>query len=120
MPAYCGLSKVQAAHYQQAVEQMAMAIDNLDGLQRRGLVLAYLLRFKQICNHPSQLLGDDEYDPKKSGKFLRLAELCEEIASRQEMVLVFTQFREMTSPLSNFLAQQFGQPGLVQSPGEIQ
>ena len=113
VPAYCGLSKVQAAHYQQAVEQMATAIDNLDGIQRRGLVLSYLLRFKQICNHPSQLLGDDEYDPKKSGKFLRLAELCEEIASRQEKVLVFTQFREMTTPLTNFLAQQFGQPGLV-------
>jgi len=113
VPAYCGLSKVQAAQYQQAVNQMANAIENLDGIKRRGLVLSYLLRFKQICNHPSQLLGDDEYDPKKSGKFQRLAELCEEIASRQEKVLVFTQFREMATPLANFLAQQFGQPGLV-------
>ncbi len=113
VPAYCGLSKVQAAHYQQAVNQMANAIENLEGIKRRGLVLSYLLRFKQICNHPSQLLGDDQYDPKKSGKFQRLAELCEEIASRQEKVLVFTQFRAMTTPLANFLAQQFGQPGLV-------
>jgi len=113
VPAYCGLSKVQAAQYQQAVNQMANAIENLEGIKRRGLVLSYLLRFKQICNHPSQLLGDDEYDPKKSGKFQRLAELCEEIASRQEKVLVFTQFREMTMPLANFLAQQFGRPGLV-------
>jgi non-specific serine/threonine protein kinase len=113
VPAYCGLSKVQAAQYQQAVKQMAKAIENLEGIKRRGLVLSYLLRFKQICNHPSQLLGDDEYDPKKSGKFQRLAELCEEIASRQEKLLVFTQFREMTTPLENFLAQQFGQPGLV-------
>ena len=113
VPAYCGLSKVQAAQYQQAVNQMAEAIENLEGINRRGLVLSYLVRFKQICNHPSQLLGDDEYDPKKSGKFQRLAELCEEIASRQEKVLVFTQFREMTTPLANFLAQQFGRPGLV-------
>ncbi len=111
--AHCGLSKTQAAQYQQTVKQMANAIENLDGIKRRGLVLSYLLRFKQICNHPSQLLGDDEYDPKKSGKFLRLAELCEEIASRQEKLLVFTQFREMTTPLADFLAQQFGQPGLV-------
>ncbi len=92
---------------------MAEAIENLDGIKRRGLVLSYLMRFKQICNHPSQLLGDDEYDPKHSGKFQRLAELCEEIASRQEKLLVFTQFREMTTPLASFLAQQFGQPGLV-------
>ncbi len=113
VPAYCGLSKVQAAQYQQAVTQMAQAIENLEGIKRRGLVLSYLLRFKQICNHPSQLLGDDEYDPKKSGKFQRLAELCEEIVSRQEKLLVFTQFREMTRPLADFLAQQFGQPGLV-------
>jgi non-specific serine/threonine protein kinase len=111
--AYCGLSKAQAAQYQQAVKQLAKAIANTDGIKRRGLVLSYLLRFKQICNHPSQLLGDDEYDPKKSGKFQRLAQLCEEIASRQEKLLVFTQFREMTTPLANFLAQQFGQPGLV-------
>ncbi len=39
--------------------------------------------------------------------------LCEEIASRQEKLLVFTQFREMTAPLASFLAQQFGKPGLV-------
>lgn len=113
VPAYCGLSKVQAAQYQQAVNQMAGAIENLEGIKRNGLVLSYLLRFKQICNHPSQLLGDDEYDPKKSGKFQRLAELCEEIASRQEKLLVFTQFREMTAPLASFLAEQFGRPGLV-------
>ncbi|MEJ2692025.1 MAG: DEAD/DEAH box helicase, partial [Candidatus Thiodiazotropha sp.] len=113
VPAYCGLSKFQAAHYQQAVTQMAKAIENLEGIKRRGLVLSYLLRFKQICNHPSQLLGDDQYEPEKSGKFQRLAELCEEIASRQEKLLVFTQFREMTAPLADFLAKQFGRPGLV-------
>jgi non-specific serine/threonine protein kinase len=113
LSAYCGLSKMQAALYQHAVTELAEAIENLDGMKRRGLVLAYLMRFKQICNHPSQLLGDGEYNPKQSGKFQRLAELCEEIASRQEKLLVFTQFREMTAPLADFLARQFGQPGLV-------
>jgi non-specific serine/threonine protein kinase len=111
--AYCGLTKSQAAQYQKAVAELAELLETLDGMKRRGLVLAYLLRFKQICNHPSQLLGDGLYEPKKSGKFLRLAELCEEIASRQEKLLVFTQFREMTGPLASFLTQQFGQPGLI-------
>jgi non-specific serine/threonine protein kinase len=82
-------------------------------MQRRGLVLAYLQRFKQICNHPSQLLGDGRYEPGKSGKFQRLAELCEEIVARQEKLLLFTQFREITEPLAGFLAQQFGRPGLI-------
>jgi len=113
LPAYCGLSKLQAAQYQQAVNEMAHAIENLEGMKRRGLVLSYLLRFKQICNHPSQLLGDDEFNPKNSGKFQRLAELCEEIAARQEKLLVFTQFREMTAPLADFLAKLFGRTGLV-------
>lgn len=46
------------------------------------------MRFKQICNHPSHWLADGAYVPDDSGKFLRLAELCDEIASRQEKVLV--------------------------------
>ncbi len=111
--AWCGLAKVQATLYGKAVSELATALETLDGMQRRGLVLAYLMRFKQICNHPSQLLGDNQYDPGSSGKFARLAELCEEIASRQEKMLVFTQFREMTGPLASFLAGQFGRPGLV-------
>ena len=85
----------------------------LDGMKRRGLVLAYLMRLKQLCNHPSQLLGDGPFQPDESGKFARLAEICEEIASRQEKALVFTQFREMTEPLARFLAPVFGRPGLV-------
>ncbi|MEA3409959.1 MAG: DEAD/DEAH box helicase [Pseudomonadota bacterium] len=111
--AWCGLTRAQAALYRKEVKKLATALETLDGMQRRGLVLAALMRFKQICNHPSQLLGDDLYDPGGSGKFARLAELCEEIASRQEKVLVFTQFREITRPLSSFLTEQFGSPGLV-------
>jgi non-specific serine/threonine protein kinase len=77
------------------------------------VVLAFLMRFKQICNHPSQWLGDGAYEPAASGKFGRLRELCEEIAARQEKALVFTQFREMTGPLESFLRGIFGRPGLV-------
>jgi len=111
--AWCGLSKIQTALYRKEVKQLATSLETLDGIQRRGLVLATLMRLKQLCNHPSQLLGDGRYDPGSSGKFARLAELCEEIASRQEKLLVFTQFREITGPLAAFLTEQFGQPGLV-------
>ncbi len=111
--AFCGLGKRQAALYANMVKQMARALEDLDGMQRRGLVLAYLMRFKQLCNHPSHLLGDGEFAPDASGKFLRLAEICEEIASRQEKALIFTQFREMAAPLAGFLAGVFGRPGIV-------
>ncbi len=111
--ASCGLSKRQAAMYTKLVKELADALKGLDGMKRRGLVLAYLMRFKQLCNHPSQLNSDGRFEPQESGKFLRLAEICDEIASRQEKVLIFTQFREMTGPLADYLATVFGRTGLV-------
>ena len=111
--AYCLLSKRQAALYQKSVEDMKKSIEELDGIERRGVVLAFLLRFKQICNHPSQWLGDGGYEPADSGKLSRLRELCESISARQDKALVFTQFREMTAPLAGFLAEVFGGSGLV-------
>jgi non-specific serine/threonine protein kinase len=113
LKAFCGLRKRQAALYAKMVAELAASLDSLDGMKRRGLVLAYLMRFKQLCNHPSQLLGDGQYEAGESGKFSRLEEICEEIASRQEKALVFTQFREMTEPLARFMSEIFGQGGLV-------
>ena len=111
--AHCLLSKRQAALYQQSVDEMKLALEEPDGIKRRGVVLAFLMRFKQICNHPSQWLGDGGYKPADSGKLLRLRELCESIAARQDKVLVFTQFREMTGPLAGLLGEIFGRSGLV-------
>ena len=111
--AYCGLSRAQAKLYTQAVDALAAQIGALDGIARRGAVLAFLLRFKQICNHPSLWLGDGGYAPEDSGKFARLQALAEEIAARQQKLLVFTQFQEMTAPLASFLQTVFGRPGLV-------
>src|SRR5512135_874574 len=98
---------------QKAVEELAEQLDATDGIQRRGIVLTQLMRLKQICNHPAQVTGTNDYAADRSGKFRRLAEIAEEIASRQEKVLVFTQFREITEPLAGFLATLFGRPGLV-------
>jgi non-specific serine/threonine protein kinase len=111
--AYCGLSRRQAALYQQAVQELSAQLDATEGIQRKGLVLAFLMRFKQICNHPSQWLGDGTWGADDSGKWARLRELAEVIAAKQEKALVFTQFREVTAPLAAFLGEVFGRPGLV-------
>ncbi len=111
--AYCSLTPKQAGHYQAAVKLLSKKLETSDGTQRRGLVLAFLTRLKQICNHPSQWLGDGEYAPKASGKFLRLREIAEAADARQERALVFTQYREMVEPLASFLESVFGRPGLV-------
>ena len=111
--AYCGLSKAQAALYEQSVRELAAQLEDAAGIRRRGLVLAFIMRFKQICNHPSHWLRDGAYAPGASGKFRRLTELAGEIAERQEKALVFTQFQEITAPLASFLAGVFGRAGLV-------
>ena len=111
--AWCVLSKAQAALYEQSVKELAEKLETVSGIERRGLILAFLIRFKQICNHPSHWLGDGAFDPAGSGKFARLAELGEEIAARQEKALVFTQFKEMTEPLATHLQRIFGRSGLI-------
>ncbi len=111
--AFCLLSRKQAALYQQAVDDLADRLENADGMQRRGIVLALLMRLKQICNHPSQWLGDNAWGEEDSGKFARLRDIAEEIAARQEKALIFTQFKETTAPLAAFLGAVFGRPGLV-------
>ena len=113
LKAWCHLSPLQAALYQRAVEDLAAALGEADGVRRKGVVFAFLMRFKQICNHPSQWLGDADWQPGNSGKFARLRELVEVIAAKQEKLLVFTQFRETTAPLAAYLGAIFGREGLV-------
>lgn len=113
LKAWCLLSPVQAALYQQSVQDLTDALQDAEGMGRKGVVLSFLMRFKQICNHPSQWLGDAAWKAEDSGKFARLRELVEVIAARQEKVLVFTQFRETTEPLAAFLGSIFGREGLV-------
>ena len=111
--AYCSLTKQQAALYEQAVRELGEALEANEGIAHKGIVLAMLMRFKQICNHPSHWLNDNIWAEEDSGKFARLREIAEVVAARQEKMLVFTQFREMTAPLASFLGGVFGRSGLV-------
>ncbi len=111
--AYCPLSRKQAALYGQAVDELSGRLEGTSGIVRKGVVLSYLMRFKQICNHPSQWLRDGGWTEEDSGKWARLRDIAEVIAAKQEKVLVFTQFREVIDPLAAFLGSVFGRPGLV-------
>jgi non-specific serine/threonine protein kinase len=112
--AFCLLSARQAALYQQTVDELAHAVaGKAQGIERRGLVLAYLMRLKQVCNHPAHWLGEGAWDEASSGKLARLREIVEPVSARQEKLLLFTQFREATEPLASFLGELFGRPGLV-------
>jgi len=113
MKAHCSLSKKQVSVYQHELKTLEHILKEAEGMERRGAVLASLMRLKQLCNHPDHLAGHGAFTKGESGKFLRLEELADEIAQRQEKMLVFTQFESMTAPLENFLSGIFKRPGLI-------
>ena len=110
---YTDLSAKQIVLYRKQVSELEKAISEAEGMQRRGIVLSAITKLKQICNHPDQFLGQETYDPKESGKFAMLREICETIYEKRERVLVFTQYREITEHLAEFLEQIFHAKGLV-------
>ncbi|MBW1898126.1 MAG: DEAD/DEAH box helicase [Deltaproteobacteria bacterium] len=113
MKTYAPLSKKQILLYKNMVEEIKKSIAETEGIQRKGIILSSLMKFKQLCNHPDQYLGTVGFEEKESGKFLRLREICETIYEKREKVLVFTQFKEMTEPLHDFLEGIFNRKGLI-------
>ncbi len=107
------LTRPQALLYQRAVADLARHMETAEGIQRKGMVLAALMKFKQLCNHPDQLAGTGDYKESQSGKFQQLRRICETIREKRERVLIFTQFKEMTEVLRRFLEGIFHHPGLV-------
>jgi non-specific serine/threonine protein kinase len=112
---YTTLTKKQIALYSQLVQELEQAMENpgMSGILRKGIILASIMKLKQICNHPDQYLGNKEYSPKFSGKYDALSEICGTIRDKRERVLVFTQFKEMTEPISLHLKTVFEREGLI-------
>lgn len=113
MNAYTALSKKQVVLYKQLIKEIAEKLETAEGIERKGLVLSSIMKFKQICNHPDQYLGREDFKPGHSGKFEQLREICETIYEKRERVLVFTQFKEMTDPIAEFLSDIFSKEGLI-------
>ncbi|MBN4050785.1 MAG: ATP-dependent helicase [Alkaliphilus sp.] len=113
MKTYATLSKKQTLLYNKLVKELSNKIQTEEGIKRKGLVLAAIMKFKQICNHPDQYLGQKSYLEKESGKFERLREICENIYEKRERVIVFTQFREITEYLNTFMESIFKHKGLI-------
>lgn len=111
---YVSLSKKQTVLYRKQVAELERKLsDEQSNMQRRGAVLAAILKLKQICNHPDQFLGQEGFDPADSGKFEMLKEICETIYEKRERVLVFTQYKEITDHLAAYLEKIFHRKGLI-------
>ncbi len=110
---FATLSRKQLTLYRALLGKLEASLEESTGIKRRGRVLAFLIQFKQICNHPDHFSGLGKYKPEDSGKFELLREICESILAKYERVLVFTQFAEIAEPLAEFLTSIFGRSGLV-------
>jgi SNF2 family DNA or RNA helicase len=106
---YCRLTTEQASLYQSVVNDMMDKIENSDGIERRGNVLAAMAKLKQVCNHPAHLLHDRSPVGHRSGKIIRLEEILEEILAEGHRALCFTQYTEFAEMLLPHLAARFGQ-----------
>jgi len=117
MAIFCGLTADQAALYQSLVDQSMQQIDESDGIQRRGLILALLTKLKQVCNHPLLLqkeaveedaVAEASLTPlPPSGKLQRLQEMLEELLAEGDRTLIFTQFATWGKWLQTHLEHQF-------------
>ena len=103
---FCNLTKEQASLYEAVVKDVEEKINELEGIQRKGLILATLTKLKQVCNHPMQFLQDGSaFTPERSHKLTRLSEMVEEVMDKGESLLIFTQFNELGQALEKYLRQ---------------
>jgi SNF2 family DNA or RNA helicase len=101
---YCTLTPEQASLYEAVVKDVTEQLNEVEGIQRKGLILSTLLRLKQICNHPAQFLQDGSaFTAERSHKLQRLGEMLEEVIDSGESALVFTQFTEIGGALERHL-----------------
>jgi len=109
MKVFCNLTKEQATLYEAVVRDSLKRIQESEGIERRGIVLATLMKLKQVCNHPAQFLGDGSALAGRSGKLARLTEMLDEVRAVKDRALIFTQFAEMGTLLKAYLQETFGE-----------
>jgi SNF2 family DNA or RNA helicase len=109
MKEYCSLTKEQASLYKAVVDELQEKIESAEGIDRRGLVMALLVKLKQVCNHPAHFLGDNSAVEHRSGKVKRLTELLGDIREAGEKTLLFTQFTQMGTMLRQYLQDLYGE-----------
>jgi SNF2 family DNA or RNA helicase len=106
---YCNLTKEQASLYEVVVKDVVKQLEEVEGIQRKGLMLSTLMKLKQICNHPRQFLQDNsDFTAVRSHKLQRLDEMVEEITAAGESLLIFTQFTEIGEALQQYLKHTLG------------
>ena len=115
MTVFCSLTPEQATLYEKTVQASLEAVEAATGIQRHGVILATLVKLKQICNHPAQFLKEKSLkgQGQRSGKLKRLEEMLDVAVAEGDRALIFTQFAELGKLLQQHLRMTLGRETLL-------
>ncbi|HET9076134.1 MAG TPA: DEAD/DEAH box helicase [Acidimicrobiales bacterium] len=109
---HCSMTAEQIGLYQAVVNRLLDTDLDGDANARKGQVLAAITALKQICDHPTAYLGDDDDQDGldgRSGKLARLEEIVDDVFAAGERILIFTHFARWGEKLARHLSQKTGQ-----------
>jgi superfamily II DNA or RNA helicase len=129
MKTYVHLTTEQGALYEQTVQELMEKMQKLEGIERKGAILAALTQLKQLCDHPTLLtkeplpesraatsadglLLDTETINSRSSKLERLLDMVKELRDEGDRCLIFTQYIGMGEMLKLVLQQELEEPVL--------
>jgi len=124
MKTYVHLTAEQGALYEQTVNELMEKMRKLEGIERKGAILAALTRLKQLCDHPILLTkealpesGAEEEPPldaealvERSAKLERLLAMVRELREEGDRCLIFTQYIGMGNLMKRILEQELQEP----------
>lgn len=125
MKVYINLTSEQGALYEQAVKNLMERMNNLEGIERKGAILAALTQLKQLCDHPvlmtkeaalseATLLSEEQRESfvMRSAKLERLVAMVDELRDEGDSCLIFTQYVGMGQMLADVLGAHRNEPVL--------
>lgn len=116
---YAPLTSEQASLYEGLIQDTFERLNQLSGMQRRGLILAMLTKLKQLCNHPALYLKEPLSTTLKdrSNKMEELLSIVQHVCEKKEQCLIFTQYVEMGKMIQAYLEQMLGQKAFFLNGG---
>ncbi len=122
MKIYIELSEMQYELYKKLVQETLKQFESThaDKKNKSMYILTLLTKLKQICNHPFQFLHKSisieelsenfENFVSMSPKLERLLEMIDEVISKGEKAIIFTQFTQMGNILKKVLSYKYNFP----------
>jgi superfamily II DNA or RNA helicase len=110
---HCSMTPEQIGLYQAVLNRLLDGGLAGDSNQRKGQVLAAITALKQICDHPTAYLGEDDEQEHllgRSGKLTRLEEIITDVFAAGERILIFTHFARWGEKLAAYLTDRLGVP----------